>query len=159
MLPCSCLGKLFCCILNDRLLEFVKTNNTLHPSQIGFVPGNRTSDHIFSLRTLIDKYVLNTTKGKLFGCFVDFRKAFDSIWHPGLLSKLLKYNIDGQFYNLISNIYSKTECSVKINNQRTDYFKYNRGVRQGCVLSPMLFNLYMNELPISLLKKPTTATP
>ena len=61
-----------------------KTNNTLHPSQIGFVPGNRTSDHIFSLRTLIDKYVLNTTKGKLFGCFafVDFRKAFDSIWHP-----------------------------------------------------------------------------
>ena len=54
----SCLGKLFCSILNNRLI---------------------TADHIFSLKTLIDKYVIYTSKGKLFSCFVDFKKAFDSI--------------------------------------------------------------------------------
>ena len=47
-------------------------------------------------------------------------------------------------------MYSGTECSIKINQQRTDYFKYDRGVRQGCVLSQILFNLYMNDLPCIL---------
>ena len=49
---CSCVGKLFCSILDIRLLEFVQARNMLHPSQIGFLPANRTSDHLFSLKTL-----------------------------------------------------------------------------------------------------------
>ena len=51
----SCLGKLFCSILNERLLEHVTSHNILHKSQIGFLPKNRTADHAFTLRTLIDK--------------------------------------------------------------------------------------------------------
>ena len=146
----SCLGKLFCSILNTRLQAFLKNKEVLHPSQIGFLPGNRTADHIFSLHTLIDKYVTNTTQGKRFCCFVDFRKAFDSIWHPGLLKKLLNYKIGGQFFRLISTMYSKTLCCIKSGNMRSAYFKYNRGVRQGCILSPLLFNLYLNDLPLLL---------
>ena len=56
----SCLGKLFCSILNQRLLEYVTTNHILHKSQIGFMPNNRTADHVFTLRTLIDKYAIIT---------------------------------------------------------------------------------------------------
>ena len=56
----------------------------------------------------------NANKGKLFCCFVDFQKAFDSIWHDGLLHKLLYNNIGGQFYHLISDMYSKTKCAVKM---------------------------------------------
>ena len=145
----SCLGKLFCSILNSRLLEFCKSNNILHPSQIGFQPGFRTSDHIFSLKTLIENNVQNTKSGKLYACFVDFKKAFDSIWHKGLLYRLLKYNIGGKFYDMIKNLYDKTKCAIKLNDQRTDYFTYSRGVRQGCILSPLLFNLYINELAIN----------
>ena len=52
----SCLGKLFSSIINERLLKFVESNNLLHPSQIGFLKQNRTSDHIFTLRALIEKY-------------------------------------------------------------------------------------------------------
>ena len=102
----SCLGKLFCSILNTRLQAFLKNKKMLYSSQIGFLPGNRTADHIFSLHTLIDKYVMNTTQGKLYCCLVDFRKVFDSIWLPGLLKKLLNYKIGGQFC-LISTMYSK----------------------------------------------------
>ena len=52
----SCLGKFFSTIINDRLLKFVESRNILHPSKIGFLKANRTSDHIFTLRTLIEKY-------------------------------------------------------------------------------------------------------
>ena len=53
----SCLGKLFCSILNQRLLEHVNSLNILHNSQIGFLPKNRTAHHVHTLRTLVDKYV------------------------------------------------------------------------------------------------------
>ena len=85
----SCLGKLFCSILNQRLLECIVSLNILHKSQIGFLPNNRTADHVFTLRTLIDKYVHNH-KEKIYVCFVNFKKAFDSVWHDRLLNTLCK---------------------------------------------------------------------
>ena len=116
---------------------------------------HRTTDHIFALRTLIDKYVTYTTKGKLYTCFIDFKKAFDSVWHDGLLCKLLRYKIGGKFYDLIKTLYSKTKCSIKHGFQRSKCFDYANGVRQGCILSPMLFNLYLNEIPFLLDKQDT----
>ena len=148
----SCLGKLFCSILNTRLLNFSCKQKILHRSQIGFLPGHRTSNHIFSLKTVIDKYVTHTPRGKLYTCFVDFRKAFDSIWHQGLFYKLLQYNIGGTFYKVISNTYSQSKCCVKDNFNRSAFFNYEKGVRQGCIVSPLLCNLYLNELPFILNK-------
>ena len=68
-----------------RLLEHVTSLNILHKSQIGFLPKNRTSDHLLTLRTLIDKYV-HCHREKVYACFIDFRKAFDSVWHDGLFA-------------------------------------------------------------------------
>ena len=143
----SCLGKVFCSILNTRLLNFLNNHKILHRSQIGFLPGHRALDHIFSLRTLIDQHVTNSPRGKLYTCFVDFKKAFDSIWHQGLLYKLLKYNIGGTFYKIISSMYSHSISCVRDNYTRSEFFNYDKGVRQDCILSPLLFNLYLNELP------------
>ena len=143
----SCLGKFFTLIMNKRLLNFAAKNDLLHKSQIGFLPNHRTTDHIFTLRTIIDKYVKNARNGKIYACFIDFKKAFDSIWHVGLFVQLLKNNINGKFYQLIQNIYSKSSCFIKLGQKRTKTFDYNRGVRQGCIISPFLFNLYLNELP------------
>ena len=76
--------------LNQRLLEHVMSFNTLHKSQIVFLPSNRTTDRVFTLRTLIlDKYVYNH-KEKIYARFVDFKKVFDSVWHVGLLHKLFQ---------------------------------------------------------------------
>ena len=144
----SCLGKLFCSILNQRLMEHVNSLNILHNSQLGFLPNNRTADHVLTLRTLIDKYV-HCHQEKVYACFVDFRKAFDSVWHDGLLYKLLQINVGGNFYDLIKNLYYNSTGSVRIGDFQTQSFQYARGVRQGCILSPLLFNLYINDLPYS----------
>ena len=89
----SCLGKLCCSIFNQRLTEHVNSLNILRNSQIDFLPlNNRTADHVLTLRTLIDKYV-QCHQEKVYACFVDFRKAFDSVWHDGFLYKLLQINV------------------------------------------------------------------
>ena len=100
----SCLYKLFCSILNQRLLEHVQSHNILHKSQIVFLAKNRTADHVFTLRTLVDKYV-KSHHTKVYACFVDFRKAFDSVWHDGLMYKLLQINVGGNFYKVIKSLY------------------------------------------------------
>ena len=150
----SSLGKFFCSILNNRLMTYTEEKNIIHPSQIGFIPGNRTADHILTLKTLHDNFVKPHTNKKIYACFVDFKKAFDSVWHDGLLLKLLEYKIGGRFYDLITNLYINTKCAVKIDDHRTSFFPYTIGVRQGCVLSPTLFNLYINELPKLLAETP-----
>ena len=101
-----------------------------------------------TLRTVIDKYV-RCHKEKIYARFVDFRKAFDSVWHDGLLYKLSKINVQGKFYSLIKSLYSKSTCSVRIRINRTRSFQYARGVRRGCILSSLLFNLYLNDLAFS----------
>lgn len=94
---------------------------------------------------MVKKYV-TIGKGKLYACFVDFKKAYDSVWHDGLFHKLRKNNIQGKLLELIINIYKKTKCAIKIGGACTEYFDYTRGVRQGCPLSPILFNLYVNDI-------------
>ena len=85
----------------------------------------------------------------MYACFVDFRKAFDSVWRDGLLYKLLQINVGGNFYDLIKNLYYNSTGSVRIGDFQTQSFQNARGVRQDCILSPLLLNLYINDLPYS----------
>ena len=105
-----------------------------------------TLDHIFTLKTLINRYVHQEPRGKIYASLVDFRKAFDSVWHNGLFQKLEKLNIVGNFLSVLKNMYSQTLCFVKIDKMMTQFFPYTKGVRQGCPLSPLLFNIYLNDL-------------
>ena len=117
----------------------------LSKNQIGFRKNCRTSDHVLTLKNVVKKYV-TIGKQKLYVCFVDFEKAFDSVWHKGLFKKLQNYGIYGKSLNLIIDLYAKTKCSIKSNTHITDFFSYKKGVRQGCPLSPLLFNLFINDL-------------
>ena len=92
----------------------------------------------FLLKTLIDKYI-NRKGGKLFACFIDLRKAFDTVIHAGIRYKLIKYGISGKLYSIIKDMYRKSELCVRINNKITPAFKSFVGVKQGDVLSPNLF--------------------
>ena len=142
----SCLSKVLTSILNSRLDKYVQDNSIMNKFQIGFKKKARTADHIFVLRTLIEKYVKRFKK-PLFACFVDFKKAFDSVWHKGLYYKLLRQNIRGKIFDLIMNMYENSSASIKVDNDTTESFHVTTGVKQGEIMSPLLFNLFTNDLP------------
>ena len=85
----------------------------LHTSQTGVLPNNRTADHVFTLPTLIDKYV-HYHNENIYACFVDFKKAFDSVRHDGLLNKLLQIGVGGSFCNLVISLHHNSSCLIKI---------------------------------------------
>ena len=136
----SCFSKLFTAVLNTRLTKYVTENEILEENQAGFRKGYSTSDQIFSLHALIE--IMKARKMKLFCAFIDFRKAFDSVWRTGLWSQLIKTEIDGKFLRIIRNIYQGIKSCVSLNGQNSNFFYSNAGLRQGENLSPLLFSFF-----------------
>ena len=115
------------------------------PTQLGFRKGNRTSDALKVIHNIIDIYC-HKRKGNIYGCFVDFRKAFDKVPRDILLSKLVSTGMGGKVFEIIKSMYTHDFASIKLSDGITTPIPVNQGVRQGCVLSPTLFNIYMSDL-------------
>ena len=107
--------------------------------------GSRTSDHIFLLQTIIEK-VTKKNKGKLSTAFIDFKKAYDTIDRGTLFERLKVLGINGLFLQNIVAMYVKTKYLIKVINGYLDPIISNLGLRQGCPLSSMLFNLYIEDV-------------
>jgi hypothetical protein len=140
----SCFGKLFTCILNNRLSCYVENYNVLCEEQAGFRKGYGTVDHIFNLKCLIDLYLARSKK--LYCAFIDYKKAFDSVNRTLLWQKLLRCNIDGKMLTVLQNLYKNAKSCVRNSTQCSEFFMCNIGVRQGENLSPLLFSLFLNDL-------------
>ena len=96
----SCLSKLFLSILHGRLVKFADTNKLIPIQQIGYRKGSRTTDHILTLKSIIEKFINQLPRRYLFAYFVDFKSAFDTVWRKALFFKLLKYDIEAISYQL-----------------------------------------------------------
>ena len=95
----SCFSKLFCKILFNRLDKYLEDNIIIGSEQIGFQKHCRTTDHILTLKTLIDKAFKSSSRS--YTCFVYLNKAFDTINRQALFHKLSKYNIKGPFLKML----------------------------------------------------------
>jgi hypothetical protein len=141
----SCVSKVFTKILNNRLVSWAEENNIFFEVQTGFRRGKSTVDNIFVLHSLADKYLCKE-KGRFYSVFVDFSKAFDSVPHRLLFYSLLNGNMHGRVVNLLRNMYEKLRSCVEFDGFLSEDFMCSVGTRQGCMLSPFLFILYLNEL-------------
>ena len=139
----NCIAKLFSTALNFRLIEFYEDKFAIE--QFGFRVNHRTTDSIFILKSLITKY-LTKKKSKIYACFVDLRRAFDTVWHEGLLYKLKESKIGKKMFDIIKDMYSCCQSAVKLDNEYSEFFEINKGVKQGDSLSPTLFNCFINDL-------------
>ena len=138
------ISKLYCMILLERLEAHLTKNNTISPNQIGFRKGYRTADHIFLLKTLIDKVLKR--KKKVFAAFIDFKKAYDTVDRATLMETLHKTGVQGNFLANLQAMYKKVRYTIKLKNEVLNPIDSNLGLKQGCPLSPVLFNLYINDI-------------
>lgn len=144
----SCLGKLFTSILQTRLMNYLENNKLLCAEQFGFRRNSRTTDNLFILKQLIQSHF--RANKKLYVAFVDYEKAFDTVWQSGLLHKIKKLGITNNFYKVIESMYNTVTSSVILENDISESFPCNKGIRQGDGLSPLLFSIFMNDLPAFL---------
>ena len=126
-------------IILRRLQHF--TEEFLSEEQAGFRKGRSTSEQIFNLRVISDKYSQHNKP--LYHVCIDFKKAFDRVWHSALWSTMKRFNINLKLIETIENLYSKAESAVYIDGKVGEWFRTTTGVRQGCLLSPTLFNIML----------------
>ena len=142
----SVFAKLFSFILLNRLNRYIEEKEIISANQIGFMKGSRTSDHIFLIKTIVEKVVKKGHKKNLFCAFIDFKKAYDTVNRSMLLNRLKELGINGLLYTNIVAMYQKTEYIIKYKNGYLDAIDSNLGLKQGCPLSPMLFNIYIDDI-------------
>ena len=118
--------------------------------QAGFRAGRSTTEQIFNLRILCEKYLQHHQN--LYHVFIDFKKAFDRVWHAALWANMKKYNISTNLIQAIKNLYNKATSAVLINGSVGDWFRTTVGVRQGCLLSPTLLNIFLERIMIDALE-------
>lgn len=139
-IPC----KIYADILNIRLSKWIERNEYLVEEQNGFRRNRSCMEHIYSLYTVINKRKLNRLS--TYVCFVDAKKAFDTVNRDCLWYKLLALGINGKIFHAIQSLYDNVKCAVKVNDYLTPFLDVALGVKQGCRLSPTLFALYINDL-------------
>ena len=118
--------------------------------QAGFRAGSSTTEQIFNLRILCEKYFQR--QQDLYHNFIDFKKAFDRVWHAALWATMKKYSISTNLIQVIKNLYNKATSAVLFNGSIGDWFRTTVGVRQGCLLSPTFFNIFLERITTDALE-------
>ena len=127
-------SKILCRIILDRIQETV---DKLRKEQAGFRKDKSCTDHIATLRIIVEQ--CTEWQNSLYINFVDFEKAFDSIDRTVLWKLLRHYGLPTKFVTLIKNMYEGFTGHVIFNGQVSEDFQIGTGLRQGCLLSPLLF--------------------
>ena len=110
--------------------------------QGGFRRGRGCTDQVFVVRQICEKYM---AKGKdVYFAFMDLEKAYDRVDRGAMWSVLGMYGVDGKLLNAVKSLYDDSKACVRVGNEMSEWFPVRVGLRQGCVMSPWLFNLFID---------------
>jgi len=140
--------KIFTGLILNRILTWIEMNNVLNEYQAGFRKNYSTNNNVFSLCSIVQ---LNfKKKKKTFAFFVDLKCAFDKLPRNSLFYKLSNLGLSRKIIIILMLLYESTSSQVWDGRALSDPFDIDQGVKQGCLLSPVLFSLYLNDLHDSL---------
>ena len=134
--------KVFLRVIHERVYK--KLDDRIAENQLGFRKGFGTREALFTVQTLIER--CRDVNCEVFICLVDFEKAFDKIQHRRLANILRNTEIDDKDVRIITNLYQYQKAIIRVDQQKSKEIPIRRGVRQGCVLSPILFNMCSEEM-------------
>uniref|UniRef100_A0A3P9JF00 ribonuclease H n=1 Tax=Oryzias latipes TaxID=8090 RepID=A0A3P9JF00_ORYLA len=136
----SVVGKVYGRVLINRVVE--GTEGMIGEEQCGFRRGRGCVDQVFVVRQVCEKFL---AKGReVFWAFMDLEKAYDRIDREALWVVLSMYGIDGSLLEGVKSFYRNSRACVRVGNSMSEWFPVRVGLRQGCVMSPWLFNVYMD---------------
>jgi hypothetical protein len=137
-------------IVRDRLSKYAEGIDLLPEEQCGFRPRRSTTDMLYVVQMLQE--FGRVKKIPLYFCFIDLTKAYDTVNRELLWKVLAKVGVPQDLIELIKAFHDGTRACVRIDGEDSDYFSVNQGLRQGCVLSPLLFNIFFGAV-LEIVKK------
>ena len=127
-----------------QLAAVPQAEEIIAEEQAGFRAGRSTTAQIFNLRILGEKYLQH--QQNLYHVFIDFKKAFDRVWHEALWATMKKIQRKRKHHTSHLNLYDKAQSAVLFNGITEEWFRTTVGVRQGCLLPPTLFNIFLDRI-------------
>ncbi|XP_029849496.2 uncharacterized protein LOC115331529 [Ixodes scapularis] len=143
--------KLFASILQDRLQRLCEKARLFSEAQNGFRRNRRGSDNLFTVTQLIE--LKNLDRSPLYLAYLDLEKAYDAVPHEKMWTKLEAMALDVQTVSLFRNMYAGCNARYSLGEHLSGQVNMIVGLRQGCPLSPTLFNIYINNLILELQAK------